>query len=47
MDGIMKLFDPDVVIAWNGERVATGLAEARRFHDDVLGLVSDSPNSSS
>ena len=38
LDRIMALFDPDISIHWNGERVALGLDEARRFHIDHLGF---------
>lgn len=38
IDEIMALFDPDVSIHWNGERVALGRDEARRFHLDRLGV---------
>jgi FMN phosphatase YigB (HAD superfamily) len=36
VDAIMNLFDPDIVIEWNGARVATGLDQARRFHEQLL-----------
>jgi putative hydrolase of the HAD superfamily len=38
VDAIMSMFDPDVVIVWNGERVAVGHDEARAFHEQRLGL---------
>lgn len=38
VDRIMTMFDPDVVVVWNGERVATGLDETRRFHEEQLGF---------
>ncbi|MGH9134450.1 MAG: HAD-IA family hydrolase [Ilumatobacteraceae bacterium] len=38
LDQIMQLFHPEIVIYWNGERVASGHAEARRFHVDKLGI---------
>lgn len=34
----MALFDPDISIHWNGERVALGADEARRFHVERLGV---------
>lgn len=37
---IMALFDPDISIHWNGRRVAHGLDEARRFHEQQLGFGS-------
>lgn len=38
LDRIMAMFDPDIAIHWNGRRVALGLAEARRFHAEQLGI---------
>ncbi len=38
LDAIMQLFHPEIVIYWNGERVAIGHAEARRFHVETLGI---------
>jgi len=40
LDAIMPLFHPDVVVYWNGEKVANGLDEARRFHIEHLGFGS-------
>ena len=40
LDAIMQLFHPEIVIYWNGERVAIGHAEARQFHVDTLGIGS-------
>ena len=37
---IMALMHPDIVIYWNGRRVAEGLDEARRFHTEHLGFGS-------
>jgi ketosteroid isomerase-like protein len=36
LDRAMALYDPDISIHWNGERVALGTDEARQFHADVL-----------
>jgi putative hydrolase of the HAD superfamily len=38
LDSIMQLLHPEIVIYWNGERVASGHAEARRFHVETLGI---------
>jgi putative hydrolase of the HAD superfamily len=38
MAHIMPLLHPDIVIYWNGVKVADGLDEARRFHEQRLGL---------
>jgi putative hydrolase of the HAD superfamily len=38
LDVVMGLFDPDISIRWNGERVALGSDEARRFHTERLGV---------
>lgn len=38
VDRIMTMFDPDISIFWNGRRVALGLDEARRFHEEFLGF---------
>ena len=38
LDVVMGLFDPDISIHWNGERVALGADEARRFHAERLGV---------
>jgi putative hydrolase of the HAD superfamily len=38
VDAIMSMFDPDIVIVWNGERVAAGHAEAKAFHERQLGF---------
>jgi putative hydrolase of the HAD superfamily len=38
LETIMQLFHPEIVIYWNGERVAIGRDEARRFHVDTLGI---------
>ncbi len=37
---IMALLHPDVVIYWNGQKVAAGLDEARQFHGQRLGFGS-------
>jgi putative hydrolase of the HAD superfamily len=37
---IMRLLHPDIVIYWNGEKVAEGLDAARQFHIDQLGFGS-------
>jgi putative hydrolase of the HAD superfamily len=36
LERTMAHYDPDISIHWNGERVALGADEARRFHTDVL-----------
>lgn len=38
LDVVMRLFDPDISIHWNGERVALGHDEVRRFHTERLGV---------
>lgn len=38
LDAIMALFDPDISIHWNGERVALGAEQARRFQAERLGV---------
>jgi FMN phosphatase YigB (HAD superfamily)/ketosteroid isomerase-like protein len=38
LDAACALLHPDVIVHWNGELVAIGLAEARRFHIDQLGF---------
>ena len=38
LDAIMRLFHPDAIVYWNGERVASGLDEVRRFHVERLGF---------
>ena len=38
LDAVLALFHPDVVIYWNGQKVASGLEEARRFHVEQLGF---------
>lgn len=38
LDTVMRLYDPDISIHWNGERVALGTDEARRFHAERLGV---------
>lgn len=38
LERVMALFDPDISIHWNGERVALGLEDARRYHVDDLGV---------
>ena len=42
LDTIMRLFHPEIVIYWNGERVASGHAEARQFHVEKLGIGRES-----
>jgi phosphoglycolate phosphatase-like HAD superfamily hydrolase len=37
---VMRFCHPDVVIFWNGDKVAEGLDEARRFHEQRLGFDS-------
>ena len=37
---IMRLLHPDIVIYWNGEKVAEGLDAARQFHTQRLGFGS-------
>lgn len=36
VDRIMELFDPEIVIYWNGQKTAEGLAEARTFHEEAF-----------
>ncbi len=38
LDAVMALLHPHIVIWWNGVKVASGLAEARRFHRERLGF---------
>ena len=38
LDVVMGLFDPDISIHWNGERVALGTEEARRYQAEELGV---------
>jgi hypothetical protein len=38
LERIMALFDPDISIQWNGEQVALGHDESRRFHTERLGI---------
>ena len=38
LDAIMRLFHPDAIVYWDGERVASGLDEVRRFHVERLGF---------
>ena len=42
LDQIMALMHPDIVIYWNGQKVAAGLEEARQFHVQRLGFGSRS-----
>jgi putative hydrolase of the HAD superfamily len=39
---ILPLLHPQIVIYWNGQKVASGLAEAKQFHIDKLGFGSTS-----
>lgn len=32
---IMELFDPEIVIYWDGRKEVDGLAEARTFHEEM------------
>jgi len=38
LDAVMALFHPDALVSWNGEQVASGLEEVRRFHVERLGF---------
>ncbi len=38
LDRALALYDPDISIHWNGDRVALGTEEARRFHVETLGV---------
>ena len=38
LDAACALLHPDVIVHWNGEQVAVGVAEARRFHVERLGF---------
>ena len=38
LDAIMRLFHPDAIVYWDGEKVASGLDEVRRFHVERLGF---------
>ena len=40
MSQIMPLLHPDIVIHWNGQKVAEGLDQAREFHTQRLGFGS-------
>jgi putative hydrolase of the HAD superfamily len=40
LGAIMALLHPQIVIHWNGQRVASGLAEAKQFHIEELGFGS-------
>lgn len=42
LDAIMPMLHPQIVIYWNGQKVASGLAEAKQFHIDKLGFGSSS-----
>jgi nuclear transport factor 2 (NTF2) superfamily protein len=33
IDRMLECFDPEVSVYWNGKKVATGLAELRRFYE--------------
>ena len=41
LDAVMALFHPDAIVSWNGERVASGSDEVRRFHVERLGFGED------
>src|SRR5690349_19408466 len=34
IDQIMALFDPEIVLVWNGKVAARGLDELRRWHEE-------------
>ena len=38
LEAIMRLFHPDAIVYWNGEKVASGFDEVRRFHVERLGF---------
>jgi putative hydrolase of the HAD superfamily len=40
LDAILPMLHPQIVIYWNGQKVASGLAEAKQFHIDKLGFGS-------
>jgi putative hydrolase of the HAD superfamily len=40
LDAILPMLHPQIVIYWNGQKVASGLAEAKKFHIDTLGFGS-------
>lgn len=46
LDRIMTLFDPDAIVVRNGELVATGTVEIRRFVGELLELERDRPECS-
>jgi nuclear transport factor 2 (NTF2) superfamily protein len=33
IDRMMQLFDPEIVVYWNGKKIAEGLATLRRWHE--------------
>jgi len=41
LNRIMKLFDPEIVLHWNGEPRARGLDELRRWHERSFANVCD------
>ena len=41
LDAVMTLFHPDAIVSWNGDPVASGLSEIRRFHVERLGFGED------
>ena len=41
LDAVMALFHPDAIVRWNGQRVASGADEVRRFHVERLGFGED------
>lgn len=41
VDRIVELFDPEIVIYWDGRKVADGLAEARSFHEELYAQERD------
>ena len=38
LEAILRLFHPDAIVYWDGEKVASGLDEVRRFHVERLGF---------
>jgi putative hydrolase of the HAD superfamily len=41
LDAVMAVFHPDAIVRWNGQRVASGADEVRRFHVERLGFGED------
>jgi hypothetical protein len=36
LDRIIQLFDPQIIVYWNGQKIIEGLEELRKWHEEWI-----------